>query len=193
MYQYWMAFVFIVILGFVIMWQISEHRTRQAAKRLQDEAQAKLKAEADRIHALPKLDTSRMLAVPMTLSDIAENANLGGTFGNRYIHMLVSDRNGRAYLCFMTEYNMRALWRSEFKQATYSPYLIEQDEDFFIGEVKIGVYPASLRNYPRYSDMWVRWAELHKEFYAHKGNNHDHFKKYFEGGKPRKAPLANVA
>jgi hypothetical protein len=160
-----------------------EHKA--AMKRQLEEAE-KAKEETRRIATLPKLDTSHMLAVPITAAEMAENINLGGTFGNRYIHMLVKDRDGAVYLCFMTEHNLRALWSSEFHQAGYEPSLRENDDDFVVDDEKIGVYPALLRNYPHHSDIWTRWAELHREFYAEVGNN---FCKYFEHGRPRKQPL----
>jgi hypothetical protein len=164
-------------------------------RRMVKEERERFEAERARIAALPKLDTSRMLAVPMTPAEIEESKCKGGTFGTRYIHMMVIDCDGRRYMCFMTEYNMRALWRSEFHQATYSPYLIEGADSHVVYGEKMEVYPYVFNKYPRDSHIWKKWAELHQEFHdflASSSHHFESFKKYYDGFRPRKEPLTSV-
>jgi hypothetical protein len=113
-----------------------------------------------------------------------------GTFGNRYCHMLVVDRDCRQYVCFMTDHNIRALWQSGFRQERYSPNMIEGlfVKPVLVNGEKIDVYPWVLGQYPHQSPIWQKWAELHKEYNIGReisGNCHNSFDRYFRSGKPK--------
>lgn len=168
-------------------------QSKRAAARYKAEREAEIKAEADRIAALPKLDTSHMLEIPMTLAQIEESRNIGGTFGNRYAHMLVTDRDGRKYFCLMTAYNHAALHRSRFVQASYTPYLHEGLDHFDVDGVRFGVYPNQLREYPRDSQIWRRWAKLRREFDEMEVDYFKSFFHYFDNGRPRDLSQSNAA
>lgn len=145
----------------------------------------------------PELDTSHMVAIDdRPMLDAEDLKMYGGTFGNRYCHMMVIDRDGMRYMCFMTEYNLRALWEARFEQGGYTPSLVEQEDDFMIGDVKIGVYPFHLSRHARNSAIWLRWAALHEEFNQFRisgGNYFTSFEKYFEYHEPREIPLEAVS
>jgi hypothetical protein len=182
---------FLVLVLIVILLPRIEERRRE--QRYEREELARVAAERARIAALPELDTSEMLEIPLSLGEMEESRNDGGTFGNRYVHMLVTDRDGRRYTCFMTEHNLRSLSRSEFQQAGYSPLLREHGEDVMIEyhdhEERINVWPAWLERFLHTSSYWRRWAELHYSFRQWRtsgGVHHDCFTKYFDrDGRPR--------
>jgi hypothetical protein len=169
-----MLIVILPLIAVMIMMLHFEHRDEKATK----------KAEEDRVAALPPLDTSDMLLIPECEGDEP------GTFGNRYCHMLVVDRDCRQYVCFMTDHNMRALWRSGFRQSGYSPRLVEglSVKPVLVNGEEIDVYPWVLGQYPHQSTIWQKWAELHKGFDAWEamgGNYHASFDRYFGSGGPK--------
>lgn len=165
---------------------------RRIVKKIEEERLAREEIEQRRISELPKLDTSRMLQLQMTDAAIESSKKHGGTFGSRYIHMQVIDRDGRNYLCFMTAYNVEALWRSRFLQGGYTPYLIEGAPEFIVDGETISAHPAALRNFDHSSLLWKLWANLHREFYAFKGNHFDAYHKFFDLGEPRDIPLTQA-
>jgi len=171
---------------------INQAADRRLTKRIESDREAREKSEAEYIAQLPKLDTSRMLQIKMTDSQIESSKKYGGTFGSRYIHMQVVDRDGRNYLCFMTAYNIEALWRSKFVQGGFTPYLIEGAPEFIVDGETISAYPAALKPFDHDSLLWRLWAKLHREFYAFKGDYFDVFREFFDLGEPREVPLSKA-
>ncbi len=181
-----MLFVLSLIIALMGMPRLQSSRE---ARRVKNEENARAKKETARIAALPKLDTSRMLEIEITPSQVEESKSDSGKFGSRYVHMYVVDRDGRNYLCFMTFYNLRALWKSRFKQGGFAPLLTETESDFYVDGVRIGVHPTSIRRYPRDSIVWRHWAQLHREFDEEAENHFRSFKRFFDLGEPRNEPL----
>jgi hypothetical protein len=179
--------VIVVFIGAaLIMSKLTESRR---LRRIKLEDQARIDAEVARIAALPKLDTSRMLQVKLTDDAIRASKKHGGVFGSRYVHMLVVDRDGRQYHCFMTRFNIEALWRSGFVQANISPLLVEREENFMIDGVEIGPYPASLRSFEHSALVWKAWAKLHKEFDEMGENHFSVLGSFYDLGRPRDVPV----
>jgi hypothetical protein len=176
---------------FLVPGMINRASDRRIARRLAEERAVREAAEAEKIAALPKLDTSHMLLYVMPeKDDIGGTAKRhGGTFGSRYVHMQVVDRDGKLYFCFMTEHNVRALWSSGFIHTRMEPTLTERLPSFEIDEVEIRAFPSMLGIYPHDHPVWHRWSELHREADQQGGRHFEYYKKYFDYGVRRDQPV----
>ena len=179
----------VIFILFLFSYVVPKFMERNRVKRIEREDQAKIATEAARTASLPKLDTSHMLQIKLTDEEIGASKKLGGTFGSRYVHMLVIDRDGRQYLCFMTRFNIVTLWRSGFIPANISPWLVEREENFMVDGVKIRVYPHALRGFDHSSMIWKLWSKLHREFDDMKENHFAVFNSYYDLGRPREVPV----
>lgn len=117
-----------------------------------------------------------------------------GKFGNRYCHMIAFDRDGRIYMFFMIEHNVRALANAGFVQEDFWLPLCgpgEQKRGFAVTMAsgkKIEVYPDYLRDKDPLSQEWKLWDDLHFEFENRPECEENHlktFRKYYYRGCPR--------
>jgi hypothetical protein len=107
--------------------------------------------------SLPSLDTSRMFFV-------GKHGQLCGMFSSRYYFMVVANTNGKLYVCFMTEHNIRALAAAGFKQEDMWVPIYEYGPTVVVDGVRCDVYPEVLRHEPEGNVRWQEWAALRQEF-----------------------------
>ncbi len=137
----------------------------------------------------PTLDTSRMIEVT---GGVYAQEDLKGSFGNRYVHLMVFDRDGERYMCFMTRGNMKALHRAGFVQKDLWVDLcgdgeMRRGKPVVVNGRKFQIYPSYLLDKQVDGSCWGLWTRLSKEFDSSEENHFGVFREYYDGGHPRQS------